>query len=224
LRPPDAFELTFTDNPALKPERSRSFEVGVTQALAGGLVTFDATTFFNEYDDLIVSVGRLSDISRYRTDNISNARSRGVEFAAAWRGGMRAQLRGTYTFLDAEILAIDRTDQAPPPYQVGDRLLRRPAHQGSLDFIWTGERVAAFASMVARGVTLDAEPAFGPSGGLYENPGRAVMDIGASFRVLRGVEIYGRVMNLFDKSYEEVLGYPAPGRTAFAGVRLAAGR
>ncbi len=34
IRPPDAFEIAFTDNPALKPERSQSFEVGVTQALA----------------------------------------------------------------------------------------------------------------------------------------------------------------------------------------------
>ena len=28
IRPPDAFELAFTDNPSLKPERSRSFEAG----------------------------------------------------------------------------------------------------------------------------------------------------------------------------------------------------
>lgn len=224
IRPPDAFEIAFTDNPSLKPERSKSVEVGVTQALAGGAVTFDATTFFNEYDDLIISVGRLSDISRYRTDNISNARARGLEISAAWRGSARTQLRTTYTFLDAEIRAIDRTSQAPPPYQVGDRLLRRPRHQGSVDFSWTRDRVTTFASLIARGVTLDAEPAFGPSGGLFENGGRAVADFGGSYRVVRGVEIYGRVLNLFDKAYEEVLGFPAPGRTAFAGVRLAAGR
>jgi outer membrane cobalamin receptor len=224
IRPPDAFEIAFTDNPALKPERSRSVEVGITQALAGGAVTLDATTFFNEYDDLIVSVGRLSDISRYRTDNISNARARGLELSAAWRGGASTHVRAAYTFLDAEIRAVDRTSQAPPPYRVGDRLLRRPAHQGSFDISWTRRRVSAFATLVARGVTLDAEPAFGPSGGLFENRGRAVLDIGGSFRVVRGVELYGRVLNLFDHAYEEILGYPAPGRTAFAGVRLAAGR
>ena len=42
IRPPDAFEIAFTDNPNLKPERSRSVEVGVTQALAGGAVQLDA--------------------------------------------------------------------------------------------------------------------------------------------------------------------------------------
>jgi outer membrane cobalamin receptor len=224
IRPPDAFELAFTDNPALKPERSRSFEVGVTQALASGVVTLDATTFFNEYDDLIISVGRLSDISRYRTDNISNARSRGVELSTAWRGGASTLVRGSYTFLDAEIRAIDRTSQAPPPYNVGDRLLRRPRHQGSVDFMWTRERVSAFATLLARGTTLDAEPAFGPTGGLYENPGRTLVDVGGSLRIVRGIDLYARMLNLFDNTYEEVLGFPAPGRTAFAGVRLAAGR
>jgi outer membrane cobalamin receptor len=224
IRPPDAFEIAFTDNPALKPERSKSVEVGVTQALAGGLLTLDATTFFNEYDDLIISVGQLSDISRYRTDNISNARARGLELSAAWRGGASTHVRAAYTFLDAEIRAVDRTSQAPPPFHVGDRLLRRPTHQGSVDVSWTRDRITTFASLVARGVTLDAEPAFGPSGGLFENPARAVVDLGGSYRVVRGIEIYARVLNLFDKTYEEVLGFPAPGRTAFAGVRLAAGR
>jgi outer membrane cobalamin receptor len=222
IRPPDAFEIAFADNPALKPERSKSVEFGVTQAILGGAVSFDLTTFLNLYDDLIISVGGLSGISRY--ENVSNARARGVEASAAYRPAASTSLRASYTYLDAEIRAIDGTSQAPSPYQVGDRLLRRPTHQASVDVNWTASRVTAFGSLAARGTTLDAEPAFGPSGGLYENPGRTVVDAGGSFRVVRGVYVFARVMNLFDKAYEEVLGYPAPGRTAFAGVRLAAGR
>ena len=49
IRPPDAFEIAFTDNPGLKPERSNSVEFGVTQTLAGGAVQLDATAFFNQY-------------------------------------------------------------------------------------------------------------------------------------------------------------------------------
>ena len=224
IRPPDAFEIAFTDNPSLKPERSKSLEAGVTQALAGGVVSLDVTSFFNQYDDLIVSVGRLSDISRYRTDNISNARARGIEASGTVRAGTHTQLRTTYTFLDAEIREIDGTSQAPSPYHVGDRLLRRPRHQGSVDATWSSGRAVVFGSLLARGKTLDAEPSLGPSGGLFENPGRAVVDVGGSFRIVRGIDLYARVLNLFDNDYEEVLGYPAPGRTAFVGVRLAAGR
>ena len=36
IRPPDAFEIAFTDNPSLKPERSSSVEAGVDQALFDG--------------------------------------------------------------------------------------------------------------------------------------------------------------------------------------------
>jgi outer membrane cobalamin receptor len=224
IRPPDVFEIAFTDNPSLKPERSRSVEAGVTQALAFGTVQLDATAFFNRYDDLIISVGSLEDISRYRTDNVSNARSRGVELAGAWQHGSGVSVRTSYTFLDTEILAIDNTAQAPLPYQVGDPLLRRPRHSGALTFGWTREQLSVFSTVDARGETLDAEPAFGPSGGLYTNPGRTVLDVGGGYRIFRSLEVYARVINLFDRDYEDVLGYPAPGRTAFVGVRVATRR
>jgi outer membrane cobalamin receptor len=224
IRPPDAFEIAFTDNPNLKPERSRSLEGGVTQALAGGAVQLDATAFFNRYDDLIISVGSLRDVSRYRTDNVSNARARGIEASAAWQSAAGVGVRAHYTFLDTEIRAVDGTAQAPSPYRVGDALLRRPRHQGTLTLDWRADRLTAFSNVTARGETLDAEPAFGPSGGLYQNPGRVVADLGAAWRIAGSLEVFGRVLNVFDRDYEDALGFPAPGRTAFAGVRIAAGR
>jgi outer membrane receptor protein involved in Fe transport len=224
IRPPDVFEIAFTDNPALKPERSRSAELGVTQALAGGRVQLDATAFFNRYDDLIISVGSLRDVSRYRTDNVSNARARGVELSGAWQGLHGLSARAAYAFLDTEIRAIDNTAQAPSPYRVGDALLRRPRHSGSLLLGWTAGRASAFATIESRGATLDAEPAFGPGGGLYQNPGRTIVDAGGGLRIVPRVEVYARIMNMLDRDYEEVLGFPSPGRTAFVGVRLATRR
>ena len=75
-----------------------------------------------------------------------------------------------------------------------------------------------------RGATRDAEPAYGPTGGLYRNPSYHVANLGASWRLGRMVTLQARGQNLFDAAYEEVLGFPAPRRTAYAGVRLAAGR
>ena len=85
IRPPDAFEIAYTDNPSLEPERSKSFDVGVEQALFDGRGLVEATVFFNNYDDLIVATGSFSGSSQYRTDNISNARARGVELAGTAR-------------------------------------------------------------------------------------------------------------------------------------------
>ena len=225
IRPPDAFEIAFTDNSGLKPERSKSGEVGITQSAADGAVSLDATAFFNSYQDLIISVGRaFSGISRYRTDNISNARARGAELSAAWRPSMAFSVRGAYTFLDSEILAVNGSTAAQAPYAVGDPLLRRPRHSGAIDASWSLERAGAFVQIQARGETLDAEPSFGPTGGLYTNPGHTVVNLGGSWHAAKAVEVFARALNLFDRQYEEVLGYPAPGRTAYVGVRFAVGR
>lgn len=226
IRPPDAFEIAFTDNPRLKPERSRSAEVALAQALAGGAAVIEATVFYNRYDDLIVAVGRsLRDLSRFRTDNISNARSRGVELTASARTPWGLDARLGYTFLDTEILAVDRGHgQAPPPFTVGDPLIRRPRHQGSIGVGLVRGRLDAFGDATFRGRRLDVEPSFGASGGLFPAPGYAVINTGVTIRVSRHVDVFARATNLFDRQYEEAFGFPSLRRTANVGVRLAAGR
>jgi outer membrane cobalamin receptor len=225
IRPPDALEIAFTDNPGLKPERSRSLEAGADQALAGERLVLGLTAFFNRYEDLIVAVGpALQVASRYRTDNISNARARGLEASASLRSGHGFDARVGYTFLSTAILGVDGLGVALPPFRVGDRLLRRPRHQASLDVTWTRGRLSAFGRAGARGRTVDVEPNFGLSAGLFDVPGFAVADAGASWRVSRMIEVVGRVGNLLDRRYEESYGFPALGRNAMLGVRVAAGR
>jgi outer membrane cobalamin receptor len=226
IRPPDALEIAFTDNPALKPERSRSVDAGIEQALAGGLVTLDATWFHNRYDDLIVAVGRsLRDYSRYRSDNISNARARGIEATAAIRTRRGIEARAAYTFLDTAILGVDRADGlAPAPFTVGDPLIRRPRHQASIDVLWRHRLAAVYLRAGGRSRVLDVEPNWGASGGLFHTPAFAVAGAGAAIHFSRQVDLVVRVDNLFDRRYESVLGYPAPRRAFSAGIRLASSR
>ena len=227
IRPPDAFEIAFTDNPSLKPERSRSVEAGIDQTLGGGRALVEATVFRNDFDDLIVATGPFSGVSRFRTDNIANARASGLELATTARhraGGLALDARVTYTFLDTSVLAADRAAIAPPPFKPGDPLLRRARHQWSLDVAATRDRVTAWVRGGGRARALDVEPSLGTFGGLFYAKGYDVWHAGASWRVVRGVEVFGRVENLFDRAYEEALGFPAPGRTAMAGIRVAAGR
>lgn len=230
IRPADAFEIAFTDNPALEPERSRSVDAGVDQAFAGGRALLEATAFFNDYDDLIIAVGSFEGASRYRTDNISNARARGLELAGSgrvrWtrRVPIDLQLRAAYTLLDTGIRAVDLGSGAPPPFVPGDPLLRRPTHQFSLDVLVHAGRLNAFVRGSGRTRVLDTEPSTGTFGGLFDAPGYAVWHAGASWTLRNRLELFGRVDNIFDRDYEEVLGYPALPRGAFVGVRIAAGR
>jgi len=226
IKPPTAFEIAFTDNPDLKPERNRSWDVGIQQGLVKSTLVADLTWFSNRYTDLIVAAGaQFSGASKYRTDNIANARARGLEVSVTWRGRAGLSARGAWTRLDTEVLDLDSLPgKAPSPFHVGDPLLRRPKNQGSLSLGWTHARAGAFLEINGRGDFLDTEPNFGTFGGLFTTPGYTTMTIGASVRAIRHVEIFGRVSNLLDRQYEEALGYPALGRAASFGVRIATGR
>ena len=46
-----------------------------------------------------------------------------------------------------------------------------------------------------------------------------VVDINASFEVIEGLDIFGRVENLFDEDYQEIPTYNTSGAAAYAGVR-----
>jgi outer membrane cobalamin receptor len=225
IRPPDAFEIAFTDNPALKPERTRSVEGGLEQGLAGDAVRIDVTAFWNDYDDLIVAVGRgFTDASRYRTDNIANARARGVELGVAARAAFGMEVRAAYTWLASEVRAVDGgSGLAPSPFSVGDWLIRRPRHQGFVDVVLRRARFTANAQVGMRGRVLDIEPNWGAWGGLFNNPGYAVASAGVAVRVARSLHLVARVSNLFNRSYEEAFGFPSPGRVGTVVNRFAAG-
>jgi outer membrane cobalamin receptor len=226
IRAPDAFEIAFTDNPGLAPERSKSVDAGFEQALAGGLVIVDATWFFNRYDDLIVAVGRsMQDYSRYRTDNIANAQARGLETSFALRTRRGLEARASYTFAATEVLAVDDAPGvAPAPFAVGDWLLRRPRHQANVDLLWRHRSVTAYLNVGGRSSVLDVEPNWGASGGVFSSAGFGVAGAGAAIHAGRHTEVLVRVDNLFDREYEAVFGYPAPRRSFTVGVRLVAGR
>lgn len=228
IKPPSAFELAFTDNPALKPERNRSGEIALEQTLAGGALQLAATAFWNRYEDLIITVQSLAGASRYRSDNLSNSKARGVEVSGIARGaGALAgfSLKAGYTWLSTGILAADGASiTGLSPFEVGSRLPRRPEHRGFADLGFARGAVSGFVTIDARGETLDIEPSFGLFGGLFENRGYATASAGATWDVHRRVAVFGRVTNLLDRGYEEILGFPAPGRRVAAGVRIAAGR
>ncbi|MGH8247123.1 MAG: TonB-dependent receptor plug domain-containing protein, partial [Gammaproteobacteria bacterium] len=47
-----------------------------------------------------------------------------------------------------------------------------------------------------------------------------LVSLAAEYRILENVVLFGRVENLLDEDYEEVLGFGTPGLGAYAGVRF----
>ena len=46
-----------------------------------------------------------------------------------------------------------------------------------------------------------------------------LVDLRASYPLRPGLELYGRIENLFDRAYETAFSYGALGRAGYAGVR-----
>jgi len=220
LRPPSGFDLAFTDNPALRPERTRSIDAGVERKF-GNLLTLDATYFYNRYYDLIVTLGgSLTALSHYQSANLANSRAQGAEFSARLRPARWVFVTGSYTLLETRILSLDgSSDLAPRYFTVGQQLTRRPENSGNVVATFTRGRLAADLNGYFRGRTLYEEPYLGASNGLFWNPGFANVGVNLNYTIGRGVTAYGNLRNALNRQYEEVFGYPSPKLNFVAGLK-----
>jgi outer membrane cobalamin receptor len=221
IRPPDGFDLAYTNNPALKPERTRSLDAGVEQRLFHDWLSLDGTYFHNRFHDLIVILGgSLDKLSYYQSDNLANSLAQGGEFSAKLRPARWLFVEGSYTLLQTEILALNGAPGlAPTPFSVGQELLRRPRNSGSALVSFHKGRISANATGCFRGSVLDVEPTYGASDGLFRNPGYANVGINLNYAVGHGATVYGDLRNALNQHYEEAFGYPSPRLNFATGVK-----
>jgi len=71
-----------------------------------------------------------------------------------------------------------------------------------------------------RGSTLDVEPSFGISAGVYRNPGYQNLGINVNYALPRGVTVYANLRNALNQRYEEIFGYPSPLLNFVTGVKF----
>jgi outer membrane cobalamin receptor len=220
LRPPSGFELAFTNNPELRPERTRSVDAGVEQRL-GKLLVVDGTYFYNRYYDLIVTLGgSLTSLSHYKSANLANSRAQGAEFSARLRPARWVFVTGSFTLLETRILSLDGSNnQAPLPFAVGQQLTRRPEHSGSVVATFTQGRLAVDVTGYFRGTTLFEEPSFGASNGLFWDRGFANIGVNVNYALGHGVSAYGHLRNALNRNYEEIFGFPSPKLNFVAGLK-----
>src|SRR5260370_21333539 len=98
----------------------------------------------------------------------------------------------------------------------GNRLLRRPVHSGNLVLNASLLRMNWNLAGYFTGRRTDSDFL---GLGLTRNPGYTRFDLATSYALSRGVSLTGRVANLFDKQYQEAIGFPALGREVRVGVK-----
>jgi len=205
-------------NPDLDPERSTTLDVGVEQRLFGSRLRASVTAFHNEYRDQIAYTVLDFDTYEGTYVNLAHTRAQGIEVALEARPIPSLQLFGQYTYLDGEIL--ESPSDFDPVYAVGEPLLRRPRHQGSLSAQLSFPRWSAGATLVRVGERADSDFV---GLGLTRSKANTRLDARLRVRVAGPLEVFVTGDNLLDVEYQDVLGYPALGRCVRGGVRLAVG-
>jgi len=203
-------------NPNLRPQRSRTVNVGVDQYLADERVRVSATYFADRFRDLIAFVVVPQPGCPFGDTQILNtdlSRARGVNFSTAIRLRHWLSLNGNYSFDDTRVL---RSSTASAGVQVpGDHLLRRPLNSGN---VWLNAMYRGFNLNVNAYFTGARTDSDFDGFGLTRNPGYTRFDVASSYNMGRGVSLYARATNLLDKQYQEAIGFPALGRDVRVGV------
>jgi outer membrane receptor protein involved in Fe transport len=227
IRAPNGFELGFTNNPDLKPERSITTDAGIEQRFLQDRASVDVTYFYNSFRDQIVTLGgSLQNLSTFSSANLNNSRAQGIEFSVRLRPWRSLEASAQYTWMDSRILALDGSALAATPFQVGEPLLERPRNSAAYDVTWRRGRLRLNTNGYVRGSALDLEPndgAYACMEGLqclFTDKGYVLANVGVALRTVAGVEIYAQVNNLLNEKYEEVLGYPAYRLNFMSGIRL----
>lgn len=206
-------------NPDLRPETTRSLEVGLDQTLAGGRVALRATAFTQRFRDLIQYLAIPASPTAPNFANVAAARSRGLEVGGEARIGPLSA-GADWTWLATEI--VDATDEGDgADFVEGMRLLRRPSHAVGLHGSLVTGRASIRADMRVVGERDDRDFSVWPSRRVTL-PRYTVLDLGVEAPA-GPVTLDLRAENLLDERYEEVKGFRAPGRGVYLGARVTFG-
>ena len=188
----------FFGNPDLKPETSRSANIGISQHAQRWSWTLDA--YETRIDDLISY-----DSSIFLPNNIDQARIRGVEFT------VDATLAGWD--LGAQLSHTDPRSESG--FTDGKLLARRARNNGRID---VDRAFGAFRF----GATLNGSGArYDDAANTVRLGGFATTDLRFEYAFDADWTLQARATNVFDRHYETVAWYHQPGREFGLGLRYA---
>ncbi len=209
-------------NPDLKPEESRSADLGVELTLGTG-VQLSVTGFAQEFTNLIQYNGSVP-FGEPNYENIVAANAGGVEFALELPriAGIETSFGHTWTDTRVEKAGFDTSASAT--FVAGGRLLRRPTHQSTLQLRRAVTGVGQFSAFILRtGEREDRDFSTFPAGVVVLG-GFTTVDLAAELTLPSamgtGARLVLRADNATDVKFTQISGFQSPGRILYAGLRL----
>ncbi|MEM1088482.1 MAG: TonB-dependent receptor [Pseudomonadota bacterium] len=201
FKAPTIFQTTFfccgatEPNADLQAETSEAFDIGVDFRSPDGKAEAGITYFDQDTENQInfsFAVGGY--------ENIAQVESQGVELYGAFQFTDWLRISADYAYIDAK----DGD---------GNALVRLPEHSGDVTFAVDPDGPLSGALLLryngeepnTDGTTLDAWTR---------------VDVTGSYDVNDRVELFGRIENLLDKEYQQILGYGTPDLSGYVGIRL----
>lgn len=198
---------TFIGNPNLKPEHSQGWEAGFDYTVLDGMAFLGATYFDTRFTDEIFTAFTPSFISTPQ-NRTTKSSQQGVE---VWIGARIAdswRVDGSWTNLHAI--------ESNPALQE----IRRPPNVASLNIAWRSMDDRFGANLTVRYNGEQRDFLFTPAATIRAPlAAYTLLNLGADYRIDENWQVYGRIENLLDQRYQELLGFAAPGIAVYGGVR-----
>jgi outer membrane cobalamin receptor len=181
-------------NPELLPETVSAWDAGFEwQALQSLEIT--ASTFFNEYEDLIdFDAEAFTNVNRRRVE------SKGAEWLVSWRPAVPVTVKMHATYTDIDVVGEDVKLLGRPEWKAGAWLdwQLTPKWRSGFDYAWNG---AVPASSLHTGQSVVS---------VIDDYHR--LDWRLSWQPAPVLSAELAVDNLLGANYETAVGFPAPGR------------
>ncbi|UCG88585.1 MAG: TonB-dependent receptor [Gemmatimonadota bacterium] len=213
-------------NRDLVPERSISWEAGAEQRLWDERLVIGATYFDQQFRDIIQYTFATENPGDPNFMNVAAADASGVELSLRATVAAGFTLGGDYTYLNTVVTAESSDSEPGDAFIAGERLLRRPTNHvsafGQYRFlrnrVLLGLRIdhvgdrddRDFSQFPTSRVTLES---------YTRVDANAELKIVSRHSAFLDVTLTGRVENVFNKQYQEVVGFPARGRMVVVGGR-----
>jgi outer membrane cobalamin receptor len=218
----------FPGNRNLRPERSTTVDAGIEQMLASDWLRLSVTYFHNDFHDIVSFSENLTPtpMCLFGTGTFFNTdKARAFGAIAAFEAKVTDWLRvaGNYTYDDTKVLVAPNAVFIDPTLEPGNRLLHRPLHSANLamNARWRGTNWNLAGTYVGR--ATDSDFSFPPLG-ITSNPSWVRWDFAAIVPIRYGLSMTSRVENLFDRHYQDAVGYPALRRNFRLGMKYVWGR
>jgi len=216
-------------NPNLKPEHSRSAELGVEHGAWNGRIVVSAVAFAQRFRDMIDFTFSPPDSGAPNYFNVAAASADGLEFTVSLWPLPSLTVAAGYTYLRTKVTTPGLDPSTGAAFAAGQPLLRRPRHVATIDVdVAVGPHGRLTGALRYFGSRIDQDFSSYPFPRV-PLPGYIRVDLSAVRELARprgsqpGFALRVRAENLFDRRYEEVLHFPARRRTILVGGELRLG-